>query len=367
MMKNPFRFGSVVEGKQFINRSVEIEKVLSILNSKNHLILISPRRFGKTSLIKNVLKSVKRSSIYIDLQLITSVEDLSAQLLKQIYRIHPFEKFKTIVKSLKIIPTLNMNPINNEIEISFQTNYSDNVFIEDTFNLIERISKKGDRTIVVIDEFQNINSFGKNVSQQLRSIIQHHQKVNYVFLGSQESLMRQIFESKKSPFYHFGYLMVLDKLPLEEFEKYLNRVFAKITDDYKKISNDILEITKAHPYYTQQLAFTVFELLHKKVNEKKITELSVDEIIQTHDIDFERLWNSLNRTDMKILIGMISTDASPLSSEYNMKNKIGATSTIFSSLKRLQNRGIIIQSNSGYEIDDPFFKKWIEEKRNMKL
>jgi len=365
MIKNPFKFGSVVDGAYFTNREEEISKVSSILKSENHLIIISPRRFGKTSLIKKVTNTIKRPTIYLDLQLVTSPEDLTAQLLKKLHYHYPLENLKQFIKSFRILPTISLNPLSSEIDISFQPVQSVSVLIEDVFNLIENISKKRKKIIVVLDEFQEIKNIAKGLDKKLRSTIQHHQKVNYVFLGSQESLMRDIFEKKKSPFYHFGYLMNLNKIPYPEFFNYLSKGFSKISNRAEEISNEILAFTNAHPYYTQQLAFTSFEVFLKKNTESKVVEKSINEIVRTHDNDFERLWRTLNRTDMKVLIGLTQTEVSPLSNEFNVKNRIGSSSTIFSSIKRLQEKGIVIKAETKYEIDDPFFKTWIKLRRQF--
>lgn len=363
MLKNPFKFGAIVDEPYFANRKEEISKVKSILNSENHLIIISPRRFGKTSLIKKVTGSINRPSIYLDLQLITNTEDFTAQLLKRLYRIYPFEKLKQQIKNFRILPSISLNPLNNEVDISFQPVSSSSIIIEDVLNLIENISKRREKVIVVLDEFQEIKNIGKQLDRHLRSTIQHHQKINYVFLGSQEHLMRDIFEKKNSPFYHFGNLLLLDKIPYTDFFTYLSERFSNITKHPEKISTEILGITKSHPFYTQQLAFNIFEFLLKKEITADIVEKGVDEIVRIHDMDFERLWNTLNRTDMKVLIGMTQTKISPLSSGFMVKSNIGSSSTIFSSLKRLSDKGIVIKTEAGYEIDDPFFTKWIKIRR----
>ena len=110
MLTNPFKFGSVVEGPYFTNRKEEIKKVKSVLKSSNHLILISPRRYGKTSLIHNVVKTLGRPVIFLDLQVITSYTDLASMLLKKNYNEFPFEKVKQYVRAFRIIPTVLMNP-----------------------------------------------------------------------------------------------------------------------------------------------------------------------------------------------------------------------------------------------------------------
>ena len=363
MKKNPFKFGSVVEGHYFTNRLTEIQKVKSILKSKNHLIIISPRRFGKTSLISKVINETSRPYVLLDLQLVTNVEDFAAQLLKRIYRVYPFEKLKQLVKKFRIVPNISLNPVNNEVEILFQPMSPGSVLIEDVLNLMERVSDKKKELIVVFDEFQEIKNIGKELDRQFRSTIQHHQNINYVFLGSQESLMREIFEKKKSPFYHFGYLLPLDKIPSQEFLEFLSTGFKPVTDKHVETAKGILAITKSHPYYTQQLAFNVWELLNNKNKLENPVEDAAGEVIRHHDMDYERLWNTLNRTDMKNLIGMSLSEITPLSLEFSKKYFTGASSTAFSSLKRLMQNGFVIKTESGYEIDDPFFKSWIKERR----
>lgn len=362
-IKNPFKFGTIVDEPYFTNRTAEISNIKSILNSENHVILISPRRFGKTSLVQKVITNINRSSIYLDLQLVTSVEDFAAQLLRKLFKIYTLVKIKEQIKSFRILPNISINPLNNEIDISFQPTKSSAILLEDVLNLIEKVSTKKKKLIVVLDEFQEIKNIGNDLDRQLRSTIQHHQKINYVFLGSQEHLMRDIFENKNSPFYHFGNLLLLGKIPYSEFLKYLTAGFVSVTSLSENISKDILSITKSHPFYTQQLAFSVFEFLLKNEEPANVVPQAVEDIIRIHDMDFERLWNTLNRTDMKVLIGMTQSDKSPLSSNFSTTSNIGSSSTIFSSLKRLANRGILIKTEIGYEIDDPFFSKWIKLRR----
>ncbi len=367
-MKNPFKFGSIVEGSYFTNRNNEIKEVKSILESENHLIIISPRRYGKTSLIYKVIKELKRSFIILDLQIITSQEDFAEELLKRIYRLYPFEKIKNAVKNFRIVPLITINPVSNEIDVSFKTTRSSSISIplEDVLNLIEKLSSVENKLIVVFDEFQEVKRIGKELDKHLRSILQHHKKINYVFLGSQESLIRDIFEKKKSPFYHFGYLLPLEKIPYEEFKFFLRSRFKKITNDSSIIVDSIVKFTNCHPYYTQQLSFAVWEILErsgKQIAGIQAVETAEYVLIKRHDIDYERLWNTLNRTDMKILIGMSFSNLSPLSGEFAKIYNIPAHSTVFSSLKRLMMNGFIVKNKNSYEIDDPFFKKWIIERR----
>jgi uncharacterized protein len=359
MKENPFKFGTVVDGPFFTDREEEITRVKSFLRGKNHLIMISPRKFGKTSLIKKILGESGRKYIYFDMQLVISEEDFASQLLKRVYRIFTFQKLKSKIKSFRIIPTVMLNPVTGEAEISFKPGSRDLAPLEDVLNLIEKMGSESRKLIVVLDEFQDIFRINANLARMLRSVMQNHKKINYIFMGSNESMIREVFEKRDSSFYRFGTLFTLGKIPEDKFLIFLNERFRPLTKEGGNISGEILKITGSHPFYTQQLAFTVWELLMRTGFTPEVVETAADEIIQSHDNDFERLWNTFNRTDMSVLAGMSTSDISPLSEEFNRLNGTGAVSTVFSALQRLTQKGILIKEGQSYYIDDPFFKRWI--------
>jgi uncharacterized protein len=363
MQKNPFKFGSIVSEPFFTNRVKEIEQVVSVLNSENHLVLISPRRYGKSSLVFKVVSELKRPLIALDLQIVTSTSDLAALLLRRIYREFPMERVRQYVKNFRIIPTISINPVSNEVDISLQAGSEGLSLLEDVLNLLEKLSQKNKRLIVVFDEFQELEKIDTGLLKQFRSIMQHHQKVNYVFLGSQESLMRDIFEKKKSPFYHFGWVMNLEKIPFEEFHDFLTNNFKLILQEPERLSDEILSVTGCHPYYTQQLAWLVWERVRREDKEQVKLEGAVDELLRTHDMDYERIWMNFNKTDKKMLIGLSFSDLSPLTDVFLREYNLGATSTSYSTLKRLVQSGYVTRVKNKYEIDDPFFRMWIRKRR----
>ena len=360
---NPFKFGSIVDDPYFTNRKEEISRVSAILNSNNHLTIISPRRYGKSSLIFKVVKKLNRPVLSIDMQLITSTEDLATQLLKRIYRLFPFEKIRQYVKQFQIIPSIIVNPVNNDVNIEFQSSKSKLPILEDVLNLIEKLSNLRKKIIVIFDEFQEAGYININLFSQLRAIMQHHKKINYVFLGSQESLIRDIFEKQQSPFYHFSMILPLGKIPITAFESYLKKGFGQITENYHDNILEIIAFTKCHPYYTQQLAYEAWNMIAHYKTYNNVVESAINHLVQIHDIDYEHLWNALNKTDKKLLIGLSLSEYSPLTEKFNRKYNIGATSTAFSSIKRMMKSGYITRINSNYEIDDPFLSIWIKQRR----
>jgi uncharacterized protein len=365
MKTNPFKFGTVVEEPYFTDREDEIFRISSFIKGANHLILISPRRFGKTSLIRKVLKSSDRKYLYLDMQLVLSTDDFASQLLKRIYRLFPVQKLKGYIKSFRVIPSIAMNPVTGETEISFKPGSKDLKPLEDVLNLIEKLGTEEKKIIVVFDEFQDIFRIQSGLDRSLRSIMQIHKNINYIFMGSSESTIREIFEKKNSSFYRFASIMPLGKISPVKFTLFLEEKFRQIAGQYTEITKSVLDITGSHPYYTQQLAFTVWEILNRHHFTPDIVEKAANEIIQSHDNDFERLWNSLNGTDMMVLAGMAASNKSPLSDEFSKLFGTGAASTVFSTLKRLTGKGILIKEGSVYIIDDPFFKRWIVFRRQI--
>ena len=350
-MKNPFKFGTLVDGEFFTGRVTELESIQRMLDSENHLVLISPRRFGKSSLVAKAVKASGRPSISLNMQNMLSIEDFASKILRELFRLYPLERIRHLMTHFRIAPTVSTNPITNGIDVSFQPVINGIVLLEDAMALLEKVSTENKKLIVVFDEFQEIMNIRKGLDKQLRSIMQEQQHLNYILLGSQESMMTEIFERKKSPFYHFGKLMHLSKIPYEDFRTYVAERLPLKEASQNSVVDDILSFTGLHPYYTQQLSAQVWEMItYDKLFDNVVSE-AVNAIIQAHDLDFERLWLSFNRTD-RFIMQSLSSNKNP------MQNRQMATSTTFSAIKRLMKAGYVIRSED-YEVEDPFFKTWI--------
>lgn len=350
-MENPFKFGTIVEAEYFTDRTEEVAYICQFVQSANHLVLISPRRFGKSSVVTKAIKQSGRQSITVNLQQVTSVADLSAKLLREFYKIHPLEKVRQLITHFRIIPVVSTNALTGTMDVKFQPGVDGNMLLEDVMTLIEKAHSEENRIIVVLDEFQEILNLDPHLDKKMRSIMQEQKHINYILLGSQESMMTDIFEKKKSPFYHFGQLMRLGKLPRVEFHRYLTeRLGSCFSDNSNELADRILDYTGCHPYYTQQLAANVWQIRMLQPDNDDVFEAAINQIVTTHGLDYERLWMNFNRTNKWILHRLAANEALQ-SGEYR-------TSTIYSALKRLQKDGSVIYSDR-YELEDPFFKEWL--------
>lgn len=350
---NPFKFGTVVKNEFFTDRVKELEIVKQLLDSENHLVLISPRRFGKSSLIDKALTEMKRPSITIDLMKVVSIEDFAAQILKGVFRIYKMEKVKHLMSHFRIAPTVSYNPMTDGWDVSFVP-MPDNatVALEDALALLEKVSRPDARMIVVLDEFQEVDEIDKKLTKILRAVMQRQEGLNYVFMGSQESMMEEIFEKKKSPFYHFGQRMSLKKIPYEDFFTYIvDRLPEMPAEDKSDIANQILAFTNVHPYYSQQLAAAVYNILVYSDTKENVVQQAIRQQIEEHDLDYERLWATMKRMD-RMVMTYLAKKQNPLN------ERSIPTSTAFSAVKRLVKQGYVIK-DSTYEIEDPFFGAWI--------
>ncbi len=354
MIMNPFRFGTIVDEPFFTDRVEELATLKMHLDSEIHIVLISPRRYGKSSLVRKVVSEIDRPSITINMQQVLSVQDFAGQILKQIFMLYPIEKYRHFLSHFRFVPTISTNALTGSMDVAFQPSVKAEVVLEDAMHLLEKVTTPKARLIVVLDEFQEVLSLKVGFDKQLRAIMQQQQGLNYVLLGSEESMMTDIFEKKKSPFYHFGLLMHLHRIPESEFRQYILERLPHTTDT-EPIVEQILSYTGCHPYYTQQLSSQVWEQMEYLHVTDGVVEQAIGQLIQEHDLDFERLWNGLNRTDRKVLT-VLAVGQNP------MQSRDMSASTTFSSLKRLQKAGFVIREN-GYTMEDPFFRQWLREKR----
>ena len=352
---NPFRYGCVVEDSFYCPRPSLEKQLAGFIRSGQNVVIHGERRMGKTSLINAVVRGMRGwRMLYVDLLHVQTVGDVCRRIVSAVRNME--RKASLFEKALKFLPRLRpvmkVDPSTGEFGFGLDARAAENPYaVEDVLDMLAKVAAGG-RTVVVFDEFQDILNIRKRLDKQLRSIMQTQQNLNYILLGSQESMMIEIFERKKSPFYHFGQLMRLDKIPYEDFREYISARLPKDENDkLDGIIKEILSFTNFHPYYTQQLSAQVWEMMTYDHLYEGVVSEAISKIVRTHDLDFERLWLNFNRTDRSIMISL-SKGVNP------MQNRQMATSTSFSAIKRLMKAGYIIKVND-YEIEDPFFREWI--------
>ena len=193
-MDNPFKFGTLVDEPYFTDRVEELARIGQFLTSENHLVLISPRRYGKSSLVRKAVRESGRPYVWVNMQQVLSREDFAAKLLKSIFKQFKMEKVKHFLRNFRVLPSVSVNPMTEEMSVSFQPLADSRAVFEDSMALLGEISSAEHRLVVVFDEFQDILEIDKHIDRELRGIMQEQANINYILLGSQESMMTDIFE-----------------------------------------------------------------------------------------------------------------------------------------------------------------------------
>lgn len=362
MKENPFRYGQVVTGEYFTNREDEIKEISEEIVSGQSIILISPRRYGKTSLVINTLSKIKYPYVKIDMHLITDEVDLGNTLIRKLFSLSKFEKIKHFLKNLRIQPAIQFDPNSNEVSIVFNPGEKNiSIYLEDALEMSQNVAKGMKRRIVVVfDEFQEIRRISENLEKKMRSIFQYHKDVSYIFIGSQEHVIRDIFENKSNPFYKFGKQILLREIKTDRIKKFVLDRFANQGFDASGIVDSILAITNSHPYYTQQLCHEIFIVNDNKVIAASSIEKAIDNILSNHNFDYQEWWGQLDNTEKKIMIGISNGMQNPTSAEFISVLAIKSTSTAGSAVKRLIDKGILLKGKEYlYSIEDPFWQRWI--------
>lgn len=351
-LENPFQYGTVVDGSFFTDRKKELPQVQQMLSGHNHLVLISPRRYGKTSLVHKAIAESGRPAIFINVQMAMSDAGLAELLLKSFLAIHPWERFKDALKNFRVKPVFSYNPDTNGLEVSFDPAVKGGAALEDVLTQIDKKSDPVQRLIIVFDEFQEIASLEPGTDKLLRAVMQLQKNINYLFLGSEESMMTAIFEDIKSPFFHFGALMRLGRIPYEDFYSFLVERLAMVRRDKAgEDARQILKLTKCHPFYTQQLAAVFWDLSIRAKSQASV-QSAADAILRSLSASYQVIWSRLNRTYRRIL--EVLSRGSRL-----QEIKELPASTVYSAAARLKKDGLVVRDDD-FELEDPFFALWIQ-------
>lgn len=360
-MDNPFAPDPGVRAAFSSARREELERILQLLDSENHLALTGPRGFGKLSLVLQAASRTGRPFVRVNGRAVTSVTDLASRILTEAFRLFPFPTVRKHVASFRTPPQITLSPADDAIEAAFATGADSEQVLEDTFGLLGDLSEKKNRLIVIFDAFPAIIDLEPGLAGRLSSVLQARKGISYVFIGSNRSAMTAIFERARSPFLHFADVMRLAPVPEAESAEYLRSGLAAVASGREAFyAGEILRVTHAHPRRTEQLARFVWDSLAHEVpsDPGRVIPAAVGRIAAILDMEFDSLWAQFNRTDRSILISLAQGKPLPVGTI--------PTSTVYSALARLVAADHVIRTDR-FEIASPFFAHWIRRLADMPL
>ncbi|MBE2216560.1 MAG: ATP-binding protein, partial [Ignavibacteria bacterium] len=311
-MKSPFIFGKIAKGNSFTDRAFETKRLISNFNDRVNTILISPRRWGKSSLVNKAAflfqKEKKKHTVLIDLFNIRDETQFYSYFAKKVIQetsSKPREWMDLAMTFLKRLSPKLTFPIDitNDFEITFELRDKAEDF-EDILNLPEKIAKaKNIEIAVCIDEFQNIANFDQPLlfQKRLRASWQNHNESVYCLYGSQTHMMTTLFERKNMPFYKFGDVMYLGKIDSAYLNEYIVSQFKNSGKSIEPTQAQmIVDNVQCQPYYTQQLAHIVWINTDKKVT-NEILENSLSQLIEQNAPLYIKDSETLSNTQINFL------------------------------------------------------------------
>lgn len=373
-MEKAFVYGMSVGGDNFTDRIEETKRIKLDFENGINVILISPRRMGKTSLIKKVISEMDSPEIkvvYMDIYDCRSEYDFYNRFAETMMK-STGNQLEQVMENIKrflvrVSPKLSFSPEpNSEFSVSLGITPRD-YSPEEILDLPERIAKEqGIKIVVCIDEFQQIGEFADSltVQKRLRGVWQHHQHVSYCFFGSKKHLMENIFQSRRMPFYQFGEMLHLKCIPTEYWVPFICSRFEKYG---KKISEEyaarICHTVKNYSSYVQQLAWNVMAETEIEVNEESFTE-GFNALLEQNSSLFIQQTEGLTTYQLNFIRLLCNGIHSGFNTQSVVEQySLGSKSNVDRIKKCLIDRELITIEKEGVFLADCVFELWF--KREM--
>ena len=371
-MENPFALVPYVSKDLFCDREQETKTILEYLLNGSNVTLISPRRYGKTGLIYRVFDEIKEKKIdvntcYADIYATEKVEDfiktLSEAVITKKKKKKGAKAFLQFLGGLR--PMLSYNPLtgNPELTMTFLSDYEKRHTLASIFEFLEKLDKK---TIVAIDEFQQVRRYGNNMEALLRSYIQPLRNVQFVFCGSKKHLMAEMFTDARSPFYESTRCLYLEKIDREVYADFIVRMFAKGKKNITAETVDfILDWTKVHTFYTQSLCNHVFLKSGKNVGLQDALASAHQILVENEQTFFQ--WRDLLTPLQWNYLKAVAREQSvekPFATGFIQKYNIGTSANSNRILDALIDKELVLATSTeegvSYSVYNVFLSRWLE-------
>jgi hypothetical protein len=374
-MANPFVYGEVVPVVAFVDRETELVRLTGDLLAGQKIFLISPRRYGKSSLVRQALRAAERGgALTVEVTVssyssyVAFLEGYARALLGVETRL---DKARAWMREMlgSVRPEVRLEPDDrggSQLALSFPAARSErdvSRLAQEVFALPGRIAEARRRRLAVaLDEFQAIGSFnGGSVEHALRAAVQHQRQVGYVFSGSEPSLMERML-GRNRPFYKAGPVMRLQKIPADRFAAFIEARFrATRLRPAAGLGAAVVELAGNLPYDVQRLAHEVWDDVQ---GEKTV---GLDDLHQTlkrllgeHDAIFEATWQRLTLAQRAALRATVLEEGRELlSGDVRARYRLGGPSTVQASLTALVREDIVAREGTQYVVVDSLFREWV--------
>jgi hypothetical protein len=374
-MANPFVYGEVVPVVAFVDRETELDRLTGDLLAGQKIFLISPRRYGKSSLVRQALRAAERGgALTVEVTVssyssyVAFLEGYARALLGVETRL---DKARAWMREMlgSVRPEVRLEPDDrggSQLALSFPAARSErdvSRLAQEVFALPGRIAEARRRRLAVaLDEFQAIGSFnGGSVEHALRAAVQHQRQVGYVFSGSEPSLMERML-GRNRPFYKAGPVMRLQKIPADRFADFIEARFrATRLRPAAGLGAAVVELAGNLPYDVQRLAHEVWDDVQggKTVGLDDLHQ-TLKRLLGEHEAIFEATWQRLTLAQRAALRAAVLEEGRELlSGDVRARYRLGGPSTVQASLTALIREDIVAREDTQYVVVDSLFREWV--------
>jgi hypothetical protein len=373
MQTNPFRYGPIALDEAFTDREAEVSELRRDALNGQDVVIFAPRRFGKTSLVRQVAHELGRRKALvaeINLMFTPTKEKLAGRLAQEIADhllgvVGRAKENLRVFGGLRITPTIAIDPNDGSVSFSFAGSHDPedvDATLEHLLRLLAEIAADRKRPVVlIIDEFQEVVDIDPHLTKLLRSVFQEQPDVAHVYLGSKRHLMERIFNDENEPFWRSAKRMELGVIEPDAFRPFIVAGFA---DRGRKIGDDvvsrILAMTGGHPYATQELCYFLWEETPARGRaDTERFETALDKLLRSEHSHYSDLWDRA-RTNQRLLLAALAEEPGrPLTESYRRRHGLPGTSAMQKATDALVQAEIVSRDRGFVRICEPFYDEWI--------
>ena len=370
-MESTFIFGRIATDENFTDREKETEHLVNNFESLINTVIISPRRWGKSSLVHRAADIAMRADkniriCTIDLFNVKTEEQFYTVLARNLIQ-GTSSRWEEAVENAKksfsrLVPKISVGAgPGNEISIDFDwEEMKSNP--DEILDLSERIAEaKGVKIVVCIDEFQNIAEFEDPLffQRRLRAHWQRHKKVSYCLYGSKRHMMMEVFTDSSMPFYKFGDIFFLNKIDTEHFIPFITERFSSTGKSItEEACRKIVKLADNHPYYVQQLSQLSWLRTSGQCDVETVVKAHLS-LVEQLSLLFSNLMETLTFQQTCYLHALIAGEKSITSAETMYRYHISSATAASRSLKALIKKDILDSKSGEISFQDPIFEYWL--------
>ena len=374
-MKNPFVYGKRVSGKSFFDRTRVKADIRNVLNGGSNVLLYGPRRYGKSSLVGEVLSDIRaEGGICAELNMmdIASLEDFIVKFARIVYReLSPVSgALNLIVGFLRhLSPAIGVDEDGKpELRISFSSRRATIENLREVLELPERLCGKNRSMVIAIDEFLEVAELGMGTQfeRTMLSILERQEHVSYLFLGSKTHILERMFSLKSRPFYNSAQKFLLQRPPSEESAEFLVERFSSVSMKLDRaLAEQMVRKVDNVPYYLQALGSWTFNAVRQH-NGKNVRVEDVDAAFESlYDAErilLEDTFKSHPETQRLLMRALAVEPIDRFDEDYRVRHGLKSTSTVNTALRRLVADSTIEKSDSVYVLANPLLAYYLKIK-----